>query len=63
MTAPEQLLTPRRRRQILDDETMERLELGTPREDAWVSEFISRLAGVIRSLGRKRKKLWPQRKP
>jgi hypothetical protein len=53
MTTPEQrLITVRRRRQIVDDETMDRLELNTPeREDAWVKDFIARLTGVIRSKG------------
>jgi hypothetical protein len=47
MTAPEQLLV-RRRRQILDDQIMDRLGLDTPeREDSWVRDFIARLAGVI----------------
>jgi len=55
MTTPEQGLVARRRRQILGDETMDRLELDTPeREDAWVKDFIDRLAGVIRNLGGKR---------
>jgi hypothetical protein len=53
MTTPEQILA-RRRRQIMDDRTLDRLELNTPeRENAWVSDFIGRLAGVIRSLGGK----------
>jgi hypothetical protein len=50
MTTPEQRLLTRRRRQIWDDQTMDRLELDTPeREDSWVKDFIARLAGVIRS--------------
>jgi hypothetical protein len=54
MTTPEQRLnTVRRRRQILDDETMDRLELDTPdREDAWVKDFIGRLTGVLRNVGK-----------
>ena len=50
MTTPElQLLSARRRRQTLDDEIMDRLELDTPeREDAWVNDFIDRLAGRIK---------------
>jgi hypothetical protein len=49
MTAPEKLLVARRRRQILDDQIMDRLELDTPeREDSWVKDFVARLAGVIR---------------
>jgi hypothetical protein len=52
MTTPEQRLLTRRRRQILDDETMDRLDPDTPeRKDAWVRDFIARLAGVIRSKG------------
>ena len=50
MTTPERRLLTRRRRQIWDDQTMDRLELDTPeREDSWVKDFIARLAGVIRS--------------
>jgi hypothetical protein len=49
MTTPEQLLVARRRRQTLNDQIMDRLELDTPeREDSWVKDFIARLAGVIR---------------
>jgi hypothetical protein len=51
MTTPEQELSraSRRRPQIMDDETVDRLELDSPqREDAWVKGFIGRLAGVIR---------------
>jgi hypothetical protein len=54
MTTPEQelLRATRRRRQIMDDETMDRLELDTPqREDAWVKDFIGRLVGVVRNIG------------
>lgn len=44
-----------RHRQILDDETIEQRELHTPEhEDAWVRDFIGRLAGMIRSIGGKR---------
>jgi hypothetical protein len=57
MTLPEYAL-PKRRRQILDDET------DTPRFDAsahedashqdiWVRSFMTRLAGLIRNLHRK----------
>jgi hypothetical protein len=48
MTTPEQqLLEARRRSQILDDQAMDRLELNTTeREDAWVNDFIGRLAGM-----------------
>jgi hypothetical protein len=54
MTTPEQILA-RRQRLIMDDRTMDRLELNTPeRENAWVSDFIGRLAGAIRHLGGKR---------
>jgi hypothetical protein len=50
MTTPEQQLL-RRRRQILHDHTMDRLELDTPeREDAWVKDFIGRLAGILRNI-------------
>jgi hypothetical protein len=54
LTVPEQhLLDARCRRQIIDDQTMDRLELDTPeREDAWVEDFINRLAGVFRSTGK-----------
>jgi hypothetical protein len=53
MTTPEEQLlrAGRRRRQIMDDQTMDRLELDTPqREDAWGKDFICRLAGVIRNI-------------
>jgi hypothetical protein len=51
VTTPQQLLV-KRRRQIMDDETMDRIELGAPeREDSWVRDFVARLAGVIRSKG------------
>jgi hypothetical protein len=47
---PRYLDFERRRRQILDDETKDRLVLNIPeREDTWVKDFIARLAGVIRS--------------
>jgi hypothetical protein len=50
MTTPGQQLL-RRRQQLLDDQTMDRLELDTPkREDAWVKDFIGRLAGTIRNI-------------
>jgi hypothetical protein len=50
MTTPEQRLLTARHRQIMDDQTMDRLELDTPeREDSWVKDFIARLNGVIRS--------------
>jgi hypothetical protein len=55
MTTPEERLLrgAPRRRQIMDDRTMDRLELGTPqREDVWVKDFIDRLVGVIRSIGK-----------
>ena len=55
MTTPEQLLAARRRRQILDDETLERLEPGKPESKiAPVKDFIDHLAGVIRNLRGKR---------
>jgi hypothetical protein len=55
MTTPEQqLLEARRRSQILNDRAMDRLELNTTeREDAWVKDFIGRLAGMVRSVGRR----------
>jgi hypothetical protein len=54
VTTPEQLMTARRRRQILDEQTMDRLELDTPeREDAWVRDFIGRLTGVLRNTSKK----------
>jgi hypothetical protein len=53
-TAAEHRLV-RRRRQILDDETLDRFELDTPeRKSAWVKDFIDRFAGVIRNIGGKR---------
>ena len=57
MTTPERLLVARRRRQILDDETMDRLVLDMPvpeREDAWVKDFIVRLADIIRGVNGKK---------
>ena len=55
MTTPEQLLAAQRRRQMLDDQIMDRLELDTPeREDSWVKDFIARLAGAMRSNSGKR---------
>jgi hypothetical protein len=52
MTTPGQQLL-RRRRHILDDQAMDRLELDTPeREDAWVKDFIGRLAGVLRNISK-----------
>jgi hypothetical protein len=55
MTTPElQLLAAqRRKRKILDELTMDRLELDTPeREDAWVKDFIGRLAGALRNISK-----------
>jgi hypothetical protein len=58
MTLPEYAL-PKRRRQILDDETdAHRLnanehENTSPHEDVWVGNFMTRLAGLIRNLHRK----------
>jgi hypothetical protein len=52
MTTPEQQLL-RRQRQILDDRTMDQLELDTPEhEDAWVKDFIRRLAGILRNVSK-----------
>jgi hypothetical protein len=49
MRTPEKRLL--RRRQIFDDQAMDRLELDTPeREDAWVKDFIGRLAGILRNI-------------
>jgi hypothetical protein len=54
MTNPErQQVSARRRRQIMDDQMMDRLELNTPeRKDAWVRDFIRRLAGAMRNIGK-----------
>jgi hypothetical protein len=58
MTLPEYAL-PKRRRQILDDETdAHRLNAGepentSPHEDVWVRSFIARLAGLLRNFHRK----------
>jgi hypothetical protein len=59
MTLPEQALL-KRRPQILDDETdkhrfdaSERESTGT-HEDIWVRSFMTRLAGLIRNLHRKK---------
>jgi hypothetical protein len=50
-TTPEQPLAGRRR-QILDDETFDRLD--TPeRKSAWVKAFIGGLTRVIRNIGGK----------
>jgi hypothetical protein len=55
MTTPEQLLAARRRRQILDDESLERLEPGKPKsENTPVKDLIDHLAGAIRNLRGKR---------
>ena len=52
-TTPEQP-PARRRRQILDDETLDRFEHETPEQkSAWVKDFIDRLAGVVRNIGGK----------
>jgi hypothetical protein len=49
------VLEARRRRQILDDESVEPFEPDTPEsENAWVMNFIDHLAGVIRNIGGKR---------
>lgn len=54
MTNPEKSLT-HRHRQILDDQTIEPRELHTPEhKDTWVTDFIGRLARVIRNIGGKR---------
>jgi hypothetical protein len=57
MTLPK--YPPKRRRQILDDETDARRvnanehETTSPHEDVWVSNFMTRLAGLIGKLHRK----------
>jgi hypothetical protein len=59
MTLPEQALL-KRRRQILDDETDARRltasehESTATHEDVWVRGFMTRLAGLIRNLHRKK---------
>jgi hypothetical protein len=55
VTTPEQrLITAPRRRQMLDDRTMDRLELDTPElEYAWVKDFIDRLSGVLRNISKR----------
>jgi hypothetical protein len=54
MTTLGQILA-RRRRQILDDDTIEAPEPHTPeQEDSWIGDFIARLAGVLRSKSGKR---------
>jgi hypothetical protein len=53
MTTPAQLLlrADRRRRQLEHDIIMDGLELDTPEsKDAWVKDFIARLAGVVRNI-------------
>ena len=49
-------ILPKRRLQILDDETRDgpRSEDPAPdaNEDAWVTSFINRLAASVRSMGR-----------
>jgi hypothetical protein len=57
VTTAERLLMARRRRQILDDETLDRLLLDMPvpeREDPWVKDFIGRLADIIRGVSGKK---------
>jgi hypothetical protein len=58
MTLPEQALL-KRRRQILDDETVaHRFDASEHEnasdEDLWVRSFMTRLAGLIRNLHRKK---------
>ena len=54
MTTPEQVLIRRRQRQMMDDQAMDRHTPRTPEsEDAWVKDFIGRLAGALRNIGRK----------
>jgi len=53
MTLPEPH-SPRRRLQILDDETRDvQLFNARQHEDAWVTNFIARLAGLVRKVGGK----------
>jgi hypothetical protein len=56
MTIPEQqLVTGRRRHQMLDgDRAMDRLKLDTAeRDNAWVKNFISRLSDMLRNVGKR----------
>ena len=59
LTLPEYAL-PKRRRQILDDETdahrsnASEHESTSVHEDIWVGSFMARLAGLIRNLHRKK---------
>ncbi len=59
MTLPEQVL-PKRRPQILDDETRDgdgfnahAHDDSRAREDTWVNNFVARLAALIRNIGNK----------
>jgi hypothetical protein len=59
MKLPEQHL-PRRRRQILDDETRDRNgfnahedENSWAQADAWLRDFTARVAGLVRKIGSK----------
>jgi hypothetical protein len=58
MTLPDYAL-PKRRRQILSDETdahranANEQQTASPHEDVWVTNFMTRLAGLIRKLHRK----------
>jgi hypothetical protein len=53
MTTAEQLLAGRRRRQILNDDEAgsQQVAEALQRDDAWMKDFMDRLAGVIRSIG------------
>jgi hypothetical protein len=56
MALPEQHL-PRRRLQILDDDTRDRHRFNMREvdlhEDSWTSNFAARLAGLVRKIGGK----------
>ena len=60
MPQPKRAL-PKRRRQILDDETGDTLRFNAPeyehtwpKEDTWIKSFMARLAGLMRTIsGRK----------
>jgi hypothetical protein len=57
VTARERALA-KRRPQLLDDRArMETAGRDGTREDAWVKNFISRLAGALRDIGNARRKV------
>jgi hypothetical protein len=57
MALPEQHLPKKRRLQILDDETRDGHRFngreGGVHEDNWTSNFVARLAGLVRKIGGK----------